>query len=743
MNKKLVAGLLVLAAFAGGVVSIQTQSNIVASEEAPIIVAREMPVEKGSIIVGLTESSSVTIPTKDVKYDYALTIKEVLVKEGQTVEVGDVLFNISIEEVEDEIEALELDIENLEDDRDKLYDEIDSLYDSIDNLDSQITSLSSQYDKAVFTKNIQSEQALLDYQYTLNQAEVEAINYELSLFGVDRDLEDIIKQHDDLVEKQVEYQALIATYEQDYLALDKLELELDKLEDEIDNLEEELELYERENSDYIGIKLNDSYATQMDSLYKEADSLEDDYWTAIATRNSLENAYYIAAQMYGADNILATAAYEEWQTAYRAVDTAYTKWQDADDAYDDARDAYNAHLKEVALSTEIDDYQYYMTKLISSKLDDYSDNKSDYDEYNQELQSKYSNLDLDGLKDALAETVYQAEQLQKDKIEYDSKTQITVIDAQYQLDKNNLSAAQAELIYNDTINSLQEDIDDIATQINDTSSDKSDIYSDIAEVNADIAEINAEIASIRAEISELNQILKTSTIVADTAGIISSISVAADDETKEGDTLLSIVNNDQNTYLSTYISQDEIGQISIGQEVIVEISALNKEYVGVVDSISYSASPSMGGSVNYLVLAKIEEDTDGVYEGMSASTTFIESQSRDVLTIQSRAITNEGDINLVKIQHESGEIIEVEVTLGISDGVNVEITSGLLEGDIILIESAVTQMGDVTQATSAETTTEGMDRDATMMEGMDRDAMMQMMPSGMSGAPSGSGPGGR
>ena len=85
----------------------------------------------------------------------------------------------------------------------------------------------------------------------------------------------------------------------------------------------------------------------------------------------------------------------------------------------------------------------------------------------------------------------------------------------------------------------------------------------------------------------------------------------------------------------------------------------------------------------------MQGDTSGIFNGMSATVTFVSKQVEDVIYVSNRAVTVEDGKSYVKIKDENGEAVKTEVTTGFSDGSNVEIQSGVNEGDIVLIESKV------------------------------------------------------
>lgn len=81
----------------------------------------------------------------------------------------------------------------------------------------------------------------------------------------------------------------------------------------------------------------------------------------------------------------------------------------------------------------------------------------------------------------------------------------------------------------------------------------------------------------------------------------------------------------------------------------------------------------------------------GLYQGMTGDVTFITRETKQVCYVSNRAIFREGTRSYVKCRDENDKIVEKDVVTGFSDGVNVEILEGLSQGDVVLIESKVSE----------------------------------------------------
>ncbi len=147
--------------------------------------------------------------------------------------------------------------------------------------------------------------------------------------------------------------------------------------------------------------------------------------------------------------------------------------------------------------------------------------------------------------------------------------------------------------------------------------------------------------------------------------------------------------------LSVSIDQEDISDVVVGMDVNVVFDA----YTGYtmeayVDSIEMTTSSGISASVSYTVVIHCEvpqetEDTIAIFQGMTATATFVLKQVEDVLVISSKCITTENGLEYVNVLRDDGTVDTLEIVTGFSDGFDVEVTSGLEEGDVVIIESAV------------------------------------------------------
>ncbi len=173
-------------------------------------------------------------------------------------------------------------------------------------------------------------------------------------------------------------------------------------------------------------------------------------------------------------------------------------------------------------------------------------------------------------------------------------------------------------------------------------------------------------------------------------GVITEVSLAEGDAIETGDVLVALYDMDE-VSMTVSVDEDDMSDISVGG--IAKVS-----YTAYPDTIFQASITEIGdaetdssGNVTYQVTITLEGDVSGLFQGMTGDITFITKETREVLYVSNRAIIREGTSSYVKVRDDKGNIRKKEVVCGFSDGVNVEILEGLSEGDVVLVESKVSE----------------------------------------------------
>ncbi|MCD7738568.1 MAG: efflux RND transporter periplasmic adaptor subunit [Lachnospiraceae bacterium] len=177
-------------------------------------------------------------------------------------------------------------------------------------------------------------------------------------------------------------------------------------------------------------------------------------------------------------------------------------------------------------------------------------------------------------------------------------------------------------------------------------------------------------------------------ILSDYNGVVTSVALEAGDNVTTNTTLVTLYDLDEVT-MTVAVDEDDMTDIELGGAVNISFTAYPDDiYQGSVTEIS-DAYYDSNSNVVYDVTVTITGDASGLFQGMTGDVTFVTKESEEVLYVSNRAITRSGTKSYVKMRDSSGNVTQVEVTTGFSDGVYVEIIDGLSEGDVVLIESVV------------------------------------------------------
>ena len=194
--------------------------------------------------------------------------------------------------------------------------------------------------------------------------------------------------------------------------------------------------------------------------------------------------------------------------------------------------------------------------------------------------------------------------------------------------------------------------------------------------------------SAKEKLEEFDSAISECGIYADYDGVITEINVEEGDTITTDTAIVTLYN--ENVTMTATLEESDAEVVEVGSVANITLVAYpDVVYEGVVSEIGDAQYDSSSGNVYYDVTVKVDGSAADFYQGMTGEVTFITKETQEVMYVSNRAITRKGTKSYVKMKDENGEIIEKQVTTGFSDGVNVEIKEGLSQGDVVLIESKV------------------------------------------------------
>ena len=200
-----------------------------------------------------------------------------------------------------------------------------------------------------------------------------------------------------------------------------------------------------------------------------------------------------------------------------------------------------------------------------------------------------------------------------------------------------------------------------------------------------IALQEATVAAAQAKIAGAMRRYEDSTLKAPWDGYISSIPVETGQEIEPFEVILTVINS---SIVNVEGSVDEIDVLSLQREspVTVTIDALPDQMIeGVITNISSTATNEQGVVTFEVAIEVVIPEGVTLQEGLSAVARAVAGEERGiVIPLQAVSYGDEGAY--VRMQDESGAIIQRPVTLGSSDGFFAIVEDGLSEGERIVMQ---------------------------------------------------------
>ena len=141
------------------------------------------------------------------------------------------------------------------------------------------------------------------------------------------------------------------------------------------------------------------------------------------------------------------------------------------------------------------------------------------------------------------------------------------------------------------------------------------------------------------------------------------------------------VKNMKTLQLNISVDETEINQIKKGQEVKIEISALDKSFTGKITSVNQAGTYSNSGT-SFSAVVEFENDGN-VKIGMSASCTIVLEKAENTIAVPIEAVQTNNDKKYVVVVKTDGTTENVTIETGISNDSYVQVTSGLSGGETI------------------------------------------------------------
>ena len=624
-------------------------------------VYREYTVERGDIVVGQSESSSISLNRESVTFPVSAAVEEVYVKEGSSVKAGDELVKLSVSDIQTGLASYELQLE-------------------MAGLQLEQAKLQQQ------TRLLQAEQQL---ESSEEAGELAGTEKSLTLSSLEQDLVNAKLQLENAQQEYNDYASMYTSFGRDYQSVVNLQAEVTRLE----NLELDYESQIDQLAEYKALLAEaEAQRDRVLNANSPISSGASDILTILGEYKTLmDNAYQAertaAAAYTQAENALAADPGNE--NLQNDRDNAYVAWLAAKEDYTVKKSNYDTlYAAFNELDPILDAIALYESKIAAMNESVLEANLSSTRTALSAAQTAYNTADTN------FKAVYGSITELSDIVERLESAQEAVADAELALGRTELSvttgATEAE--------------HQAETALNEAEVAGATYELTVLELSQAVEEAQEEYDALESQIEEIKSIIPEDGVVrAEVNGLVASVNVEAGDEITvivDSDTnqimayaQLLTMTDIENVYVPITISEEDILSVSIGQSAQVTMNSFpNRTFDAEVDTITVESSRSGAATVSYTVNVRFAEaNTLEMLEGMSAEVTLISRIANDVLYINNTCVSFENGASTVLVRNAAGEAESRAVKTGFSDGRYVEILEGLSEGEVVLAESAVSR----------------------------------------------------
>ncbi|MEI7511226.1 MAG: HlyD family efflux transporter periplasmic adaptor subunit [Candidatus Peregrinibacteria bacterium] len=198
----------------------------------------------------------------------------------------------------------------------------------------------------------------------------------------------------------------------------------------------------------------------------------------------------------------------------------------------------------------------------------------------------------------------------------------------------------------------------------------------------DTLSLQKQVETAEIQLQTAKDDLKNAELISPIDGEVMSMNVEEGETVRSDSTTpAAIILSENNFEVQTSLEEADIAKVKKGQKAYITVAALEGvKLEGEVTAIANTAVVA-NGIATYLITTKITgKNTEGMKEGMTAYIQFIQSETKNVLTIPVSSVKNREGKPMV--QKKDGSF--VAVLTGFTDGKVVEVLGGLQEGEVVL-----------------------------------------------------------
>jgi len=206
----------------------------------------------------------------------------------------------------------------------------------------------------------------------------------------------------------------------------------------------------------------------------------------------------------------------------------------------------------------------------------------------------------------------------------------------------------------------------------------------------------AQVTQAKLALDTARKNLDSATLKAPFDGTITAINIITGQTVAANTVAMSIADLDH-LQIQANLPEVDAVQVKVGQRAQITLDAISTQTIsGQVTKIALIGTVTQG-VVNYPVTINLDPTDLPVKPGMTASINIIVDERKNVLMVPNRAIRSLGRNQgyYVEVMVE-GQIIQLPVTIGLSNGTMTEVTgTGLREGDTVVVSTTTTTSGRI------------------------------------------------
>jgi HlyD family secretion protein len=197
----------------------------------------------------------------------------------------------------------------------------------------------------------------------------------------------------------------------------------------------------------------------------------------------------------------------------------------------------------------------------------------------------------------------------------------------------------------------------------------------------DVAIQQAAVTQAEQSLAQAKLRLENATLKAPFAGVISAVNIVVGQATSG--IAVQLIDRDP-LRIELSLSENDIVQVAVGDAVEITVDAIRDwQQTGTITAIA-PVSDTSNGVVAYKAQIDFTDNDPRLLVGMTANLTIVTDQRENILIVPNSALLPKGTGRVVQVVGADGQPQEVDVTIGISDGIVSEVLSGLEEGQEII-----------------------------------------------------------